>query len=385
MGKKSKRKAAATAAKVKGGASALTSSSPGDILGPRPDGITCTNEDPRLCAVCDITLPRVGFFEETSFTHVSVCCGTRICSSCKGTAMVRVCNKCPYCKCGFKTNQQVVAVLRVYSKKGYAWAMDVLGMMHRDGFPPVLPTSQTEATRYFRMAAEKNNPFAMVNLASLISLNRNALQSADTISDFYWLLNEATRHDQHLATLAHEQICNVAGGILNQSDPVEESESVKVTLKALTALAAQGIGRAQLQLGLFYGNFGKVTDQLTAQKWHERLSVNTRSPNYALQGAGILDKFALLRFWYGVLSEGTSKAHVDPEAMELTKETLTDLRRECTSCGVGLNACSRKLCRGCKAYCYCSRECQKAHWEAKEDGHRDECKEVMALKMAMKK
>ena len=45
----------------------------------------------------------------------------------------------------------------------------------------------------------------------------------------------------------------------------------------------------------------------------------------------------------------------------------------------------RKFCRSCKTFCYCSRECQKMHWNRKKDGHREDCKGAMELKQKLKK
>ena len=385
MGKKSKRKAAAaTAAKVKGGPTALARASPGDILGPRLDGVTCTNTDPRICAVCNVTLPIPD--GESRFSSLMPCCGTRICTQCM-SQLLSIGGTCPYCKTNCRSKKQIVAVLRSHSKKGHPWAMNTLATLYRDGYPPVLQQSLLEAAKYFEMAAGNSHAPSMISLAHTHYASGFVFQSIKNLKAVYALLNDAKRLEPYLEATVNHKICRVAGGNLDRSSDPQQSEYVAATMLELTSLAEHGFGRAQIQLGLFFGKPGQFTDQLTAQKWLERVSVNTSSPDYALQGAGMLDKLALLRLWYGVVSEGTTKAHVGPEAMAFTKETLTDLRRECTSCGVGLNACSRKLCRACKAYCYCSRECQKVHWDAKEDGHRDECKEVMALKkkMAMKK
>ena len=38
----------------------------------------------------------------------------------------------------------------------------------------------------------------------------------------------------------------------------------------------------------------------------------------------------------------------------------------------------RKMCRRCRTYCYCSRECQELDWNRAIYGHREECMEVAA-------
>jgi hypothetical protein len=68
----------------------------------------------------------------------------------------------------------------------------------------------------------------------------------------------------------------------------------------------------------------------------------------------------------------------------LFRTGLRKIRNKCGGCGAILEGDMRKKCGGCKTFCYCSRECQKLHWNRSKNGHRDECKEVMELKRKVK-
>ena len=94
-----------------------------------------------------------------------------------------------------------------------------------------------------------------------------------------------------------------------------------------------------------------------------------------------LDRFAEAKFWI-VVATRTDAKPLDAFADNIpnVQSSLRTLRQTCKVCGVSLNIDTRKLCKGCKAYCYCSRDCQKVHWNRSEDGHREECKKVMAMK-----
>ena len=60
------------------------------------------------------------------------------------------------------------------------------------------------------------------------------------------------------------------------------------------------------------------------------------------------------------------------------------LRDICGGCGIEFEGKERKFCRGCRAYCYCSRDCQKMHWNRNNDGHREDCKGLTELKQKVK-
>ena len=72
------------------------------------------------------------------------------------------------------------------------------------------------------------------------------------------------------------------------------------------------------------------------------------------------------------------------ELAEIHSE-LCEKRKSCSTCGIALDVSNRKLCKGCKISCYCSRDCQKMHWNRPDDGHRDECKTIMKMVEEMEK
>ena len=150
MGKKSKRKAAKVASAVSGGTS---SNGQQLILGPRPDGITCTNEDPNLCAVCTSVLPPGGV------DHViRICCGTMICDGCL------LDQQCGFCRHRYSNARAVVSVIKKRANEGFPWACHVLAELYREG-SHCFSQSVWESFRWHERAASKDHPVSCIYLA----------------------------------------------------------------------------------------------------------------------------------------------------------------------------------------------------------------------------
>ena len=120
-----------------------------------------------------------------------------------------------------------------------------------------------------------------------------------------------------------------------------------------------------------------------ALKWYREDFMQGRNDAAydALDCCSQLQRVAEAKFWMTVATRSSAKpddAFVDN--IPNVQSSLRVLRQTCKVCGVSLNADTRKLCKGCKTYCYCSRDCQKVHWNRSEDGHREECKKVMEMK-----
>ena len=66
-----------------------------------------------------------------------------------------------------------------------------------------------------------------------------------------------------------------------------------------------------------------------------------------------------------------NKLHCDTAGeIEYTGDGFDVWKLMCANCGCRENA-KLKVCARCKAFCYCSKDCQLKHWK---DGHRLDCK-----------
>ena len=104
-----------------------------------------------------------------------------------------------------------------------------------------------------------------------------------------------------------------------------------------------------------------------------------------------LQKYAQAKFWARIVKKTLRHPRMNGEAriarvkkLVIIQRKLRALRDVCGGCGAEFEGKERKFCRACRAYCYCSRECQKMHWNRKKDGHREDCKAASELKQKMK-
>lgn len=364
MGKKSKRKAAKAAAAAAG--TSNTSSICGNgqlILGPRPDGIVCTNEDHKVCAVCQANNVPMGP------ERLNICCGTINCEDCQTKEM----RKCPFCNVRIHSAKLVSSFAKKRAKEGFPWAFYLLADFYRVGYPPHFPQSSSMAFSLYKEAAGKDHPIACVNLASLcvrgIGCSRN-LEKARVLFEKAVCL----RAEEFVSTSL--QMMKVG---FELSLALLNSGCKEVALSLLAALAERGNGEAQCFLGELHLHAG---DREGSLRWDKVCSENPSNAIFALNSSNEIHNLPLSRHWYGVVSKSASDSFMDYERKLLrdTHETLCDLRQKCAWCNTKLGKSTRKLCKGCKAHCYCGIACQAAHWNADVDCHRDKCQKAMEVK-----
>ena len=180
--------------------------------------------------------------------------------------------------------------------------------------------------------------------------------------------------------LAYEQLVDIGRDF-------EESGDKETAKAILLPLAEMGMAIAQYELAMTYArgseDYGGYPDALY---WFRKsaLGGQEKAAYCAVICCQALGLFAEAKFWntlakkIGPMPDGCSKI------IPSLPRHWRDLRQTCKTCGIVLNSDTRKLCKGCKTYCYCSVECQKIHWDRSEDGHRDECKKVTELKERVK-
>ena len=149
-------------------------------------------------------------------------------------------------------------------------------------------------------------------------------------------------------------------------------------------LAEKGVEDPQNDVGCIM--FGKE-DFHNAKPWFEAafLRGQTLAAYNTLVTNNRLQNIPEANFWFNVVSKPDMMPD-EPEKRKHVEEMgrgLRELKNRCGGCDAALAGERRQYCKQCKTYCYCSRECQKLHWN-RPGGHRSECMGVQRIKEKMR-
>ena len=411
MGKKSKAaKAKTKAAAAPGAPSALGTNnwtSDGccsrviDIRQPHPlKGVTNSNDDPTRCAACSTFF----FLHDLGNAGHSVCCGRSVCLSCFADEVKL---NCPQCNALFDFapfDFGTIARLKKLSKKGHPWAQVALAGFYFLGSG--IRQSDTEALHWHRQAAKRGHPQSMEMLGKCFL--RGVFGCPVDLHQAQEYFEACLNPSNFLSTSIYDSCLE---NLVEIAELHFEAKSFEKAKAILLPLAEDGVGKAQKALGnAILG--GMLTDSgempslrekqntfSSALLWYSSASFAPAGEEAALgnaeHGAMIcceeLQKFAQAKLWARFVKKTRSFPGINNEAriarvrvLVRLQRALRALRDVCGGCGAEFEGKERKFCRACRAYCYCSRECQKMHWNRKKGGHREDCKGASELKQKMK-
>jgi len=326
-------------------------------------GILNTNDDPFRCATCFEPLDCNSF--------ISICCGKMACKKCRetGKAFDSVSGRCLLCRATTSGN---IGLMKKQAKKGHAWCQVQLAQRYRCGKSVAI--SPFEAVRWCRKAAAKGHPAAMLNLSVSFRLGDGC--SRDLAEARVWA-QKAVIAGGHVEDEIISQLSLIG---LEYYDSGKRDEG----LSMLSAILEMDVDvekaatkwTTQYSLACLHRHVG---DDSSALKWFTKSSLQHADAAYGgMDCCWRLQRVAEAKLWLSFASGAPPEDSADH--VSSVQEHLRNLRQACMICSAPLNSTTRKLCKGCKTYCYCSVDCQKRHWNRSEDGHRDECKRVTELK-----
>ena len=322
-------------------------------------GILNTNGDPLRCITCPQLIQGSDI--------ISICCGKEICIQCDeaGAGFDEGAGQCLFCNA---RDIGRIGLNKKQAKRGHAWAQFHLGKCYRLG--DGVSKSAFEAFRWYRKAASQGHIEALLYLSNHLRHGKGCTRN----------VLEANACAEKVLKICHQM--DVAGGrLIGVGREFYHLERYELAIEILLPLAESGMIQAYAALAdNYYYTSGGYNEAL---KWYRKSFMQGRitAACDAMDCCWQLDRFAEAKFWRTVATRTNAKPDAAiVEILPRVQSSLRALRQTCKVCGVSLSADTRKLCKKCKTYCYCSRDCQKLHWNRSEDGHREECKKVMAMK-----
>ena len=339
-------------------------------------GILNSNDDPFRCAACSKSIECAGD------SSLNTCCGKMACLECMGagTSYDKDTYTCHQCNA-----RATFVTLKKQAKRGHPWAQLSMGRTYSEG--DMVTKSYYEAVRWYRKAAAGGHPNAMLDLSISARLGRGCtldLVEAKSLAD--------KALDIVVACCSPAAGNRIKAAVYDQLTSIGMDYSLRgdhgIALSIVSNVATAIWPGTQERLGSIHINAGKFSEALA---WFEQcaLQQDYGADRRCFTSQGALDccfqlnRLAEAKFWMCLafrLADGQKL--VQSNYLPHVQEQLRTLRKTCKVCSAPL---SRKLCKGCKAYCYCSAACQKSHWDRTEDGHREECKRVMKLKEQLTK
>ena len=351
-----------------------------------------TNNDPTLCAVCSKP------FLTYSNYSVNACCGKEACNECikNGKVYDSAADRCSLCQ---SPRIGRIGLLKKQAKKGHPWAQFFLGHAFNHvntnvGTHKGVSPDTYEALRWYRKAASRDHGVAACCVAycyrSGIGCNEDLFQ-AKKYAEKAWRVydREANEGLAALLLIAKDFVKIYENA---QKDNDRDKHSCKISMEQagdeaesmLLPLAEAGIAEAQYELGkLNMYRAGSFSNYRSMQLLVSAAAQgNEASACFCVVASSHCLAYPQARFWLRVackLNKNLAESAVFLECAAMLK-ALTFF---CGGCGKGLDASTRKHCKGCKTSCYCSRACQKVHWNCAEDGHRSDCLKAMELNKLM--
>ena len=341
-------------------------------------GIVNTNDDPLLCAGRDCSSKLDLWDCGITMRYTMLCCGKRFCPDCYPAWNER----CGGCRA---PRPMLVAKGMKRARSGEPWAQLTMGnfFLKTEGRP-------TEGMECLQSAALQGHPQAVRNLSVEYCIGELFPRDLSVARALAWKTVEVWDDPAWHRSCFELLVC--VAEELAADGPDEGLHQAAAILRGIAKdvdkvnLSAKFCGRAvsilqrieSVDSDSALARFASRVFRLGIPNFLGHPSFRSTAKEACLCHL-LADEPGLGMLWFSIsrklLQYASDNESQEPFMLGCWPE-LRNIRNACGGCGAVLEGERRKMCRRCRTYCYCSRDCQKSHWNRADGGHRGECMEV---------